>query len=487
MTTDNNKRFLLPITSINDKDRIRKDLGDIDELAESIKSLGLLQPIVVKLDGTLIAGGRRLTAMRKLGWIDIPVTYFEVADDVTLRILEVEENVRRKAMTWQERVLAIADVHAKQSQFKALHSEAWTLQATGELLGMSRASVSYANTLAYYIRLGDKEIEKCDGLAAAIQLLVKRGAEESNKALAKLTIPTVSVESARKMLTDASLDDTDSIFASPSAPTAGGVVTLSDDGEMPGQAPTGDSITIPLSNMVMLGDCLTVLPQLAADSFDHIITDPPYAIDMEYIDQSNPHGGMKNLDDVKAEHEVVPNLNLLDAFITEAFRVLKPNGFCIMFTDPMTWQYLYDRCLGVGFKVQRWPLIWHKTHRCMNQMALYNFTKDYEIAIVCRKGNATLLTPQASSVYMGATDEATRAFQHPFAKPPKLWQWLYQAVAHKGQLVLDPFSGVGSSTLAAIEYGLQPMALEVNEKHHAAQVVNVAEYYKKTLKNVKFT
>lgn len=479
---DNNKRFLHPVAQINDSNRIRKDYGDIEELAESIKTLGLLQPIVIRLDGTLIAGGRRLRAMRKLGWVDVPVTYFEVADEVTLRILEVEENVRRKQMTWQERVLAVAMVHERQFILKVSGGDKWTQDATGELLGMSRANVSYAIELATYIRAGDKEIDKCERMWDALNLIIKRKAEESNKLLAKMTLPTVDVAAARKMLMEAPLDDTN-IFTSVGGPSSGSVASLTDDGEMPGAEPTGDVILVPLSKMVLHGDCLEVMRQLDPDCIDHIITDPPYAIDMDNIDQKNDG---KSVESTAAEHEVQPNLNLLDTFVLEAFRTLKPTGFCVMFTDPMTWQYLYERCISVGFKVQRWPLVWHKTHRCGNQAASYNFTKDYEIAIVCRKGNATLLTPQASSVFMGATDEGTRSLQHPFAKPPKLWQWIYSAVAHKGQLVLDPFAGVGSSTLAAIEYGLQPLAIEVNATHHAAQVVNVSEYYRKNLKNVKF-
>jgi ParB family transcriptional regulator, chromosome partitioning protein len=57
-----------------DRRRIRKDLGDIASLAESIKELGLLQPIVVFADGRLIVGERRLRAVRLLGWKEIPVT-----------------------------------------------------------------------------------------------------------------------------------------------------------------------------------------------------------------------------------------------------------------------------------------------------------------------------------------------------------------------------------------------------------------------------
>lgn len=53
--------------------RVRRDMGDLDALAASIADVGLLQPIVVKPDGTLVAGQRRLEACRMLGWDDVPV------------------------------------------------------------------------------------------------------------------------------------------------------------------------------------------------------------------------------------------------------------------------------------------------------------------------------------------------------------------------------------------------------------------------------
>lgn len=62
-------------------DRRRKDLGDIDSLANSIADIGLLHPIVVSLDGKLIAGQRRLEACKRLGMTEIAVTTVEVDDD----------------------------------------------------------------------------------------------------------------------------------------------------------------------------------------------------------------------------------------------------------------------------------------------------------------------------------------------------------------------------------------------------------------------
>jgi len=56
--------------------RFRKDMGDIESLAKSIAEIGMLHPVVVSEDGTLIAGLRRLMAWRMLGRPDdkIPMT-----------------------------------------------------------------------------------------------------------------------------------------------------------------------------------------------------------------------------------------------------------------------------------------------------------------------------------------------------------------------------------------------------------------------------
>lgn len=90
--------------------RFRKDLGDIELLAQSIAYLGLLQPVVITPDGTLIAGERRLMAVKSLGWDVVPVNIIENMEDATaLLMAERDENTCRKDMTHSERVaLAVA-------------------------------------------------------------------------------------------------------------------------------------------------------------------------------------------------------------------------------------------------------------------------------------------------------------------------------------------------------------------------------------------
>lgn len=92
------------VESITVTDRHRTDLGDVDALAESIARLGLLQPIVVNAEGRLIAGQRRLEAVKRLGWREIDVHVIATLDDAAgLLVAERDENTCRKDMTASEK------------------------------------------------------------------------------------------------------------------------------------------------------------------------------------------------------------------------------------------------------------------------------------------------------------------------------------------------------------------------------------------------
>jgi N6-adenosine-specific RNA methylase IME4 len=84
---------MMKVSAITVGSRHRRDLGDIDALARTISEDGLLHPIVVSPDGTLIAGERRLEAVKRLGWESIPVTVVEL-DEIARG--EFAENAHRK-------------------------------------------------------------------------------------------------------------------------------------------------------------------------------------------------------------------------------------------------------------------------------------------------------------------------------------------------------------------------------------------------------
>jgi len=87
--------------------RHRQEMGDLDGLAESIERFGLLHPIVVTPAGTLIAGDRRLRAVKKLGRKTIDAT---VVDIDKIAHGEYAENIDRKDFTWAEAVAILKEV-----------------------------------------------------------------------------------------------------------------------------------------------------------------------------------------------------------------------------------------------------------------------------------------------------------------------------------------------------------------------------------------
>jgi ParB-like chromosome segregation protein Spo0J len=95
------------ISQIHVGSRVRRDMGNIAELAQSISELGLLHPVVVDAQHNLIAGSRRLEACRKLGWDQIPVTVAESIQDVVKAAqAERDENTCRKPFSHSEAVAA---------------------------------------------------------------------------------------------------------------------------------------------------------------------------------------------------------------------------------------------------------------------------------------------------------------------------------------------------------------------------------------------
>ena len=88
---------------VDETNRIRQDIGDLKSLEESIQQVGLINPVLVDENDNLVAGFRRLTACRNLGWQEIEANIVELEGD-ELKILEAEvaENLFRKEFTPDE-------------------------------------------------------------------------------------------------------------------------------------------------------------------------------------------------------------------------------------------------------------------------------------------------------------------------------------------------------------------------------------------------
>ena len=94
--------MLVNINDIKIKKRVRRDLGDLEALKNSLRTYGLLNPITLNNKYELIAGERRLQAAKQLGWTNINAVIQNNLSAVEELEMELEENNQRKEFTNEE-------------------------------------------------------------------------------------------------------------------------------------------------------------------------------------------------------------------------------------------------------------------------------------------------------------------------------------------------------------------------------------------------
>lgn len=92
----------IDISKIKIGERQRKYIGDITTLKKSMKEIGLLNPIIVSSDYTLIAGYRRLLAAKELGWKTITARVISSDKKDIFEDIEFYENYARKNLFQEE-------------------------------------------------------------------------------------------------------------------------------------------------------------------------------------------------------------------------------------------------------------------------------------------------------------------------------------------------------------------------------------------------
>lgn len=166
----------VPISSIivNRAERQRRELTNIEELAKSIADVGLIHPPVIRRDGTLVVGERRLTAMQLLGWTDVPVQFIDELNELELQKVELEENVRRVELSWQDRVTTVKKYH----DLCAAREENWSHEATAQSLGFDRATISKFLGVAAEIEAGNELVINADKLSTAKNITTRKNERE---------------------------------------------------------------------------------------------------------------------------------------------------------------------------------------------------------------------------------------------------------------------------------------------------------------------
>lgn len=479
----------IPFSSVDRSGRSRSEYTGIEQLAQSVLDNGLIQPLVlVPLhngaitslgvpDFGLDAGGRRSAALDILlkegSWNGIlhhattclidPLRpgYIlkgeESADELSRLQTEIAENLDREELPWRDMVpqlvrawkLALASANSK--------SQTLLMRDYGSILGCGYMDLQAAVKIHEDLVANPDRYKEVTSIRGAYAKLLKINEQEMTKIL-----NTRAIQSAPKLIT-------------PSSPS---VQIQSEPGQIQEAKP---SHVIPLTTAFVNCDSLEFMEKLAGPMFDHIVTDPDYAVSRERLEA--------NMDTGTGVHQDNVNASLLDLyrFIELSYKCVKDQGFLVFWYDPDHHEKLQHHAVSVGFAVQRWPLIWHKPDYFSNAAPAYNFTKNYEVAMVCRKANAVLSQVQKSSVFSCSTGDTTKIFGHPFAKPLDVSKWIYNAISIRGQTTYDPFLGSGAISVAAAQLGLRPVGSEINPEHYNNALVNLQNGYRKLLGNVTFS
>ena len=457
--------------------RLRKTYSNIESLADSILHNGLINPLVlVNLpDGGygLDAGGRRYRALELLlteGEWD-GVLHHAVTSDRTRfgyllkgetgmsplqrKLTELAENLDREDPDWRDVVPALCDAWELAQGAAAMEGRKILQRDFGALVGCGYHDLDCAIAIRDELLAHPKKFEACTTIRQAYSVMMR----ESEVAVSKIIAArALSHERTRPKVT----------------PT---VVAL--DGQQPVTDPV---IEVSLTEVF---HCCSSLDYMATttDRFDHIVTDPDYAVAIEVLS-----AGVGNAAAGIYQESVEASLRDLLRFVELAYRVVRDNGFVILWYDLDHHEKIQRHAMSVGFSPQRWPLIWIKSDYRANAAPGQNFCKNIEYAMVLRKSGAALARAQMSSTFTTPSAGVQKDYNHPFAKPLDLTKWILNAIAIKGQSVFDPFMGSAAISCAVAEWGAIPFGCEIAPERYANALYNLQRTYKKIIgSNIHFT
>lgn len=419
----------------------------LNDLKESILSLGLMQPPIVNwvLDGKtlvphLIAGARRLTVIDEIasegllfhcnGQLispgEVPVLDIGELDATQLFEAELSENVIREQLDWADEMRAIAELHRIRKQSnpeqtatqtaRELAARAKPDEAEGQnQIGMKatggvstyRQKVSQAITIAAH--LDEPEIAKARNAKEAFQLVLKR--EHA----------TYAAELLRRK----------------------------------GSAAT--SIKCDMRH----GSMLDILPQLDAEQFDLILTDPPYGIGAGNAGARARTVHHHNYEDTPENAKAV-----MECILSEGWRITKTRANLFMFNDINNWDYFKTRAKQMGWTVWPWPVIWQKSEHegQTGGWGSQGFIRTYEALFFATKGQRGLVRTELDVLTENRVSRAQRV--HGAEKPTSLLELLLTLTTLPGDHVIDPCAGSGSTLVAAKRLRRHSLGIEI-DKHVA--------------------
>ena len=216
------------------------------------------------------------------------------------------------------------------------------------------------------------------------------------------------------------------------------------------------------------GDSHTLLKQVPDHCIDFILTDPPYNL-AQHSTGNIPLPGRTAMNNDLAPWDLIEFKP--EEWVDEFIRILKPNGNLFIFTSYNKIGQWYE-LLDHKFDATNF-MVWHKTNPAP-KIFKAGFLNSCELIYTCwNKGHTWNFISQAemhnfveSSICM--RPERLQNPKHPTQKPVAILKKLITIASNEGDVVLDPFMGVGSTGVAALDLGRKFIGFEINPTYFTA-------------------
>lgn len=418
---------LIPADRIKVPERFRKDLGDIEELAESLKARGQIQPIVVDHNNHLIVGHRRLEACKALG---VPVRVLR-ASKLSPRekmLVELEENTKRKSMTHVEEIEAMEKIHELLGEQRKEGGDGeQSIRDTAEYLGVSHGTVHRKLELAEAMKILPGLRNTKD--ESEMYTLFRRAREEA----------LVEELDRRRQDTSSQVEGTGEIICADVVEYLKGFA----EGEFP-------------ANL--------------------IVVDPPYGIELGKKKKAEVDYTMKDAiyDDSEEEWR-----SLITRFLNELSRVAPQSAHLFIFHGYEWWliQYLQNALYETGWDYDECPYIWAKvSYPGQTQRPDFNAGRCWEPFTFAYRGPVPLAKKGASNILLYQPLLPAKK-THPVEKPVELLEDIIgrSAEGRPNTMVFDGFCGSGSTLRAAKRLGLRYIGVDIDEYNVKVAKVNLSQ------------
>lgn len=389
--------------------RQRKDFESTSllELAASIAAHGLFHAVQVRQDGqTLVTGERRLRAivehmiplgqrlhyageMVPLGYI--PVIPVGTDNALALEEIELDENLKRKDLTWQEMATTTSRLHALRKAQREAAAPGMPAQTVADTAREIRGSAvgAYQETTRQEIlisaHLDRPEVAKADSLKEAFKVLKRLEETDRNRTLAALI----------------------------------------------GETYTSDQ------HQMFHDNCLTWMTQPEwTGKFDVILTDPPYGMGAQ--DFGDAAGKLTTI-----EHHYDDSYEswqaTMRAWCPLSFAITKPQAHAYVFCDIGNFHELQRMMQAAGWYVFRTPLTNFKRNSGRVPLPDQGPRRQSEWCLYAIKGKK-----QVTAIYSDViTTDSDEQMGHGAQKPVALYEDLLKRSVRPGDWIVDTFAGTG--------------------------------------------